>query len=55
MRVPRDQSSAQAIDQHGGEAQDSRQNFVDLLDSEKTAIIAFLKTLRTPRNPSSDL
>jgi len=46
---------AQAIDQHGGEAQASRDLFDALLDAEKEAIISFLKTLRAPRNPSADL
>jgi hypothetical protein len=46
---------AQAIDQHGGEAQGSRNVFDALSDPEKEDLIAFLKTLRTPRNPSSDL
>ena len=45
----------EAIDQHGGEAQGSRDIFDALSDPEKEALIEFLKTLRTPRHPNKDI
>ena len=54
LRDGRATTLAYAIDQHGGEAQTSRDLFDALTDVEKKAIISFLKTLRTPRNPSAD-
>jgi hypothetical protein len=40
---------------HGGEAQAARDAFDILFDSEKLDLLAFLRTLRTPKNPSSDI
>lgn len=44
-----------AILMHGGEAEASRDAFDLLLDHEKRDLLEFLRTLRTPRNPSADL
>ncbi len=41
---------------HGGEAESSRDAFVDdLNDSQKEELLAFLRTLRTPKKPGKDL
>jgi hypothetical protein len=44
-----------AILMHGGEAQAARDAFNILFDSEKLDLLAFLRTLRTPKNPGRDL
>ena len=46
---------AEAIRMHGGEGMESREAFAALSDGERGDIIAFLRTLRTPKNPSRDL
>ena len=40
---------------HGGEAQAARDAFADLGAGKREAILAFLRTLRTPRDPARDL
>ncbi len=45
----------EAILAHGGEGEDSRDDFDALSDSERECVLAFLRTLRTPENPNSDL
>ena len=37
-----------AIAMHGGEAQKARNRFVNFYDREKKALLAFLRSLRTP-------
>ncbi|MEZ6194700.1 MAG: di-heme oxidoredictase family protein [Planctomycetota bacterium] len=44
-----------AILAHGGEAQTARDNFANLPDSQKLKVLALLRSLRTPKNPSEDL
>ncbi len=44
-----------AILAHGGEAQQSRDDFEALFDHEREAILAFLRTLRVPRHPNRNL
>ena len=46
---------AQAIQAHGGEAQDAQEAFVGLSDDEQAQLIAFLGRLRTPDNPNEEL
>jgi len=46
---------SEAILWHGGEAQASRDLFAGLPDEETIDLLSFLRTLRTPRNPSKDL
>jgi len=41
----------EAIMFHGGEAQTVRDNFVAISDQEKSDLLSFLRTLRTPENP----
>ena len=38
----------EAIEQHGGEAQTARDNFIGLSAGDKSDLVAFLKTLHTP-------
>ena len=45
----------EAILWHGGEAQLARDLFDGLSDVEKLQLLDFLRTLRTPRNPSADI
>ena len=45
----------QAILAHGGEAQTARDYYANLSTSDQSALIAFLKSLRTPRRPNEDL
>ncbi|NND45921.1 MAG: hypothetical protein HKN58_11410 [Xanthomonadales bacterium] len=45
----------EAILMHAGDAQAARDNFAGLLESERAMVLEFLLTLRTPRNPASDL
>jgi cytochrome c1 len=40
---------------HGGEAQTARDNYVGLAEQYQRALIAFLKSLRTPDRPNEDL
>ena len=44
-----------AIDMHGGEAQDARDQYVALAETDKANLLEFLHTLRTPANPVKDL
>ncbi len=44
-----------AILLHGGEANVSRDAFADLDPSDREALLAFLRTLRTPKHPGNDL
>jgi hypothetical protein len=44
-----------AILAHGGEAEDARDAFAALADSEREQVLAFLRSLRTPRNPAAGL
>ena len=46
---------SQAIEAHGGEAQDARDAFVGLSDDERAELNAFLGRLRTPDNPNEEL
>ena len=46
---------SQAIEAHGGEAQDARDAFVGLSDDERAQLIYFLGRLRTPDNPNEEL
>jgi CxxC motif-containing protein (DUF1111 family) len=45
----------EAILWHGGEAQVARDLFDGLSDVERLQLLDFLRTLRTPRNPSADI
>jgi len=45
----------EAILWHGGEAQAARDTFDSLVDDEKGRLLNFLRTLRTPLNPSVDI
>lgn len=45
---------SQAIELHGGEAQTARNNFSSLSIGKQEAVLAYLRTLRTPKNPNSD-
>jgi cytochrome c peroxidase len=45
----------EAILLHGGEAEEARDEFDALLDAEKEAVLAFLRSLRTPLRPSRGL
>ena len=45
----------EAIQMHGGEGQSAANNFAYLEVSDRLALLTFLRTLRTPRNPSNDL
>ncbi|MCA8962502.1 MAG: hypothetical protein KDC38_18380 [Planctomycetes bacterium] len=51
----RAQTLREAIELHGGEAQPIRDEFLALLPDEQIAIIAFLRTLRTPVRPNQDV
>ncbi len=46
---------SQAISAHGGEAEASRDAFLDLSADERKQLIAFLKKLRTPNRPNEEL
>jgi len=46
---------AEAIEEHGGEAQAARDAFVALSAAEQDELLAFLGTLRAPRNPNQEL
>ena len=45
----------EAILLHGGEAQAARDQFADLRDRQQDALLAFLRSLRTPERPFADL
>ena len=45
----------EAISQHGGEAQASADAFDGLSEADRAALVAFLKTLRTPGHPNRGL
>ncbi|GJM23248.1 MAG: hypothetical protein DHS20C15_31630 [Planctomycetota bacterium] len=45
----------EAIMLHGGEAEFARDNFAALPDANKVQLLTFLRTLRTPVDPASDL
>ncbi|MCZ6817818.1 MAG: hypothetical protein O7F76_14120 [Planctomycetota bacterium] len=45
----------QAILMHGGEAQPQRDAYAALPDADKAAILRFLRSLRTPRDPAKDI
>lgn len=45
----------EAILMHGGEAQDERDAFTALSETDKASLLNFLLGLRTPRNPANDL
>jgi hypothetical protein len=45
----------EAISQHGGEAQTVRDAFVALPDADKISLLTFLRSLRTPVDPATDL
>jgi hypothetical protein len=55
LHVGRAATLSEAILWHGGEAQASRDLFAGLPDEERIDLLAFLRTLRTPRKPSKDL
>lgn len=44
-----------AILLHGGEGQAAADGFAQLADGDRRALLAFLRTLRTPEEPSADL
>jgi hypothetical protein len=45
----------EAIELHGGEATVARNNFASLPAAEKSALLAFLRNLRTPLHPAQDI
>ncbi len=45
----------EAILLHGGEAQAAADTFASLSDRERQEILEFLRSLRTPENPSADI
>ena len=45
----------EAIELHGGEGQAARDAFVALTDADKINLLTFLRTLRTPKDPATDL
>ncbi|MCB1052047.1 MAG: hypothetical protein H6510_07730 [Acidobacteria bacterium] len=51
----RAQTLTRAIMLHGGEAEQARDAFEALPATDREAILAFLRGLRTPKNPGSDL
>ena len=55
MHDGRAQTITEAIELHGGDGQFAADNFAVLTNTEKLDLLAFLRTLRTPRNPSADL
>jgi cytochrome c peroxidase len=46
---------AEAILEHGGEGQEARDAFAELGVERQAQLLAFLRSLRTPENPSADL
>ncbi len=51
----RAQTLGEAIDLHGGDALAARDNFANLDQADQDAILRFLRTLRTPRQPNNDV
>jgi hypothetical protein len=51
----RAQTLGEAINHHGGEALDARNNFAYRNLEDQDAILRFLRTLRTPRSPNKDV
>ena len=45
----------EAIDLHGGDAREARDQFTNLSTEDQAELIVFLKTLRNPRYPNSDV
>ncbi len=45
----------EAIEYHGGEAQDARDGFMNLSNNDQQALLAFLGTLHTPQKPNEEL
>lgn len=45
----------EAISMHGGEAQTTSDQYLDLAEDDKANLLEFLLTLRTPRYPAKDL
>ena len=45
----------EAVALHGGEAQEVRDNFLELSDKGKNAIFAYLGTLKHPEEPNQDV
>jgi hypothetical protein len=45
----------EAILMHGGEAADARDKYIALPEQDKAKLLKFLLSLRTPRNPATDL
>jgi len=46
---------SQAILSHGGEAEGARDGFANLAVADQEAVVAYLRTLKTPKNPNKDL
>jgi hypothetical protein len=55
LRDGRATTVLEAILMHGGEAADARDAFAWLAQADKGRVLAFLRSLRTPRNPAADL
>jgi hypothetical protein len=55
MHDSRAPTLGQAILLHGGEASDARYNFADLTETEKNAVLEYLRSLRTPVQPNADV
>jgi hypothetical protein len=51
----RAQTLREAIELHGGEALDAREAFVWLAEREQEELLAFLRSLRLPRTPNTDV
>ena len=45
----------EAIEMHGGDASDARDNFVELTEEDQANLLLFLGKLRTPVNPNLEL
>ncbi|MDX1655490.1 MAG: di-heme oxidoredictase family protein [Candidatus Competibacteraceae bacterium] len=45
----------EAIQWHGGDAQDARDAFIGLSPAARDSLLSFLRTLRTPRNSNADV
>ncbi len=44
-----------AIEAHGGEGQQAADSWASLSNANKTRVLTFLRTLRTPRNPNANI
>jgi hypothetical protein len=55
MHDGRASTLTEAIHYHGGEARDARARFFALPDDDRAALLAFLRTLRTPTSVGADL